>query len=142
MPGRGNNQGGKGDRNNGNNVFQYTIDETVELEENGGRWYYLWDIEEDLFEASEYSLRAISRDESNMIRAYIIPKEEIEAFKNGENFWYEFVTSSERLKISENISVDPDDEDPFYHDGDYTLAITGKVSQQPAKVTVKFAERD
>lgn len=135
MPGNADERGPDKDRPDDDSL--YLIDETVELEDLNGRQGYVWEIEEDMDPESEYVVRAISRA-SGSFRVHILPVEEAEAFKEGENFWPEW-TSDSGDKISSSVSVDTDDENPYFHSGDLRLAIE-QSSRNTGDITMKFRE--
>lgn len=126
-------------KDNNPNRDQYIIDETVELKDYDGNQGYVWEIDEDIDPESEYVIRAIVRDEGS-VKPLILPKEEAEAFKNGDNYWPEW-SSSGGDKVKAKVRVNTEDEDPYFHSGDLKLAIT-KSSRNPSRVTVKFRQAE
>ena len=121
----------------------YTIDETVELESIGERTAYIWDIETDADSTEQYTIRAIARNGSFKLRCYIVPEEEVESYRNGENIWWEFWSSR-----SSKLSVEPEfgqaDQDPYEHAGNYSMIIeaeSGTLPENP-EISVKFRQAE
>ncbi|UTF52771.1 hypothetical protein [Natronosalvus rutilus] len=125
-------------RGNGPDRPEYQIDETVTLPRDDPLKY--WDIDVDPNKKETWVIRAIARSPNTNIRAYILPKEEVAFFEEDENVWWEFRSeNSSRLKDATTITNE--DEHPYFHDGDYVLAIKAKRSggtPDEFKFSVKF----
>lgn len=116
----------------------YTIDETITLPKDDR--LETWDLDVDPEKEEKHVIRAIARTNSTQIQAYILPKEEVEFIESGENVWWEY-RSSKTGRLKDSTLISPDDEDPYYHEGDYVLAIRGIANHgapDELKVTVKF----
>lgn len=121
----------------------YTIDETVELESIAGKAAYIWDIETDPNSTEQYTVRLIARNGDFNLRCYIVPREEVESYRNGNNIWWEFRSDS-----SSRVSVEPQfgqaNQDPYEHAGDYSLIVETISSRLPDNpmVSLKFKQSD
>jgi|GEM_PF-2044281 hypothetical protein len=116
----------------------YQIDETITLSTDDPVEY--WDIDVDPDKEEKWVIRAIARSPRTKLRAFILPKEEVKHFKEGENVWWEFRSGS-KSKLKESTTISNDDEEPYFHDGDYVLAIKAeKNGSMPDefKFSVKF----
>lgn len=143
MSGRSDDNPGEGNQGDRNEDSFYSINETVEITgDSGGRRCHVWDIEEDVGERSKFVIRAIARNSNENIQCYILPKEEVESFKNGQNVWWEYRSSSD-TKVTDEVEISSDDERPFRHSGDYVLVVeVTRRKTTPHKVSVKFRKAD
>ncbi|MWV41056.1 hypothetical protein [Natrialba sp. INN-245] len=127
---------GQGD--GGGGQPQYQIDETVTLDED--ERYVHWDIDVDPSKEETWVIRAIARSSRTKLRAFILPKEELDHFKEGENVWWEY-RSSKTDRLQAETSITHKDEDPYYHDGDSVLVLritTASGAPDNPKFSVKF----
>lgn len=116
---------------------EYIIDETFTVSREDP--VESWDLDYDPQEEETHVIRAIARSSHTTFRVYILPKEELEFIEDDEKVWPEYRSSkTERLK--EKTTISHEDEDPYYHDGDYVLAlrIYGTNSDNKAKISMKY----
>lgn len=130
----------EGKKGSNSNNSPYIIDETVQLEDFDGRAGYVWDIGEDIDPTSEYVIRAISRN-AGTIEVLILPEEEAEAFQRGDNYWPEWKSPNE-TRISQEVTINTEDEDPYFHSEDLKLAVEASTHDVGERVTMKFREAD
>lgn len=116
---------------------QYLVDETVTIDSDES--YETWDLDIGPETNNRYVIRAIGRTQNTRVRAYVLPKEEVQFFENDENIWWEF-RSQEVEKVSQTFSLSNDDQDPYEHDGDYVLLVTTSGNDE-SKISVKFGEK-
>lgn len=110
---------GKGN-GNGRGGSEYIIDETVTVSNDDP--VKSWDLDYNPQDEETHVIRAIARTGYTELRAYILPKEELEFFEDEENIWWEY-RSTKRDRIEDAATVSHEDEKPYYHDGNYVLVI-------------------
>ncbi|QIO25515.1 hypothetical protein [Haloarcula sp. JP-L23] len=125
------------ERSNGSNESQYLVDDTVTL--GSDESYKKWDLDIDPESSKRYVIRAIGRSENTRVRAYVVPEEEVQFFEDDETIWWEFRSRHDE-KVSQDLSLSGDDQDPYEHDGDYVLLVEATGSNEP-KISVKFGEK-
>lgn len=115
---------------------EYLIDETVTV--SADEPMETWDLDYDPEDQETHILRVIARTDRTKVQAFILPKEEVEFFKEGENVWTEF-ESGKYKKLRKATEVTHTDEKPYYHDGDYVLAIKAIGENRHAPDELKFS---
>lgn len=115
---------------------EYIIDETVTVSK--GDPVESWDLDYDPRDEETHVIRAIARTENTNVQVYILPKEELEFIEDDENVWWEY-RSIRNDRLKEEVSVSHEDEDPFYHDGDYVLAVKAIEQNRHVPDELKFS---
>lgn len=119
---------------------EYLIDETVSVDRDDPFEY--WDIPVDPSEDETWVIRAIGRTDKTEVKAYILPEEEVEFLKSDEDVWWEY-RSGRTKRLQDSINVSHEDEKPYYHQGDYVLAVIAEPKKrenlpEEPKFSVKF----
>lgn len=118
----------------------YDIDETVELTGDENFKYHTWDLDVDPSAEESYSLYAISRDGVS-VRSYVLPAEEVEFFERNQVVWTKH-RSGYGERLSEEISLAENEDDPYPASADYVLALaTDRAGDDSPTVTVKVSRR-
>jgi hypothetical protein len=124
------------DTPNNDEDSMYDIDETVTLD--GERTFETWDLDIDPNTDEVHVYRAIARSARTQVQLYIIPKEEVQFYENGESIWWEH-KSNHSSKVSDRVSISNEDEEPYKHDGNYVLLVDAESkSGDDPKFSVKF----